>query len=84
VDIATLVVLLIEIVATLPWSAIAAFIFFLASDLSRQGNNLYFANFLIPAILIPGAYFNGFQFGRYVSGLLKPKVETQSRGSKSQ
>ena len=84
VDIATLVVLMIEVVATLPWSAIAAFIFFLASDLSRQGNNLNFVNFLIPAILIPGAYFNGLQFGRYVSGLMAPKVETQSEGSASQ
>jgi len=82
----SVLVLFLEVIATLPWSAFAVFSYFLVTDPLNRDSFLWFhqvAKFLIPAILIFGAYFNGFQFGRYVSGLLKPKVEAQSKGSKS-
>jgi hypothetical protein len=74
-----LAVLLVSVVLTLPWSAFALVLYFLAIDghlYEPMGQAL---PYIIAAIMVPGAYFNGYQFGGFVVGVTKRYSHNRDR-----
>lgn len=70
-----LAVLLVGAILTLPWSAVALVLYFLAIDGRLHEPLARALPYLMAAIMVPGAYFNGFKLGE----LVEDKLKTQSR-----
>jgi hypothetical protein len=76
-DIWPIAVLLIGVILTLPWSAFALVLYFLAIDGHLYEPLDQALPYLMAAIMVPGAYFNGYQFGGFLEGAWKRHFRTR-------
>ena len=70
-------VLLIGVIMTLPWSAFALVLYFLGIDGHLYEPLELALPYMTAAIMVPGAYFNGYQFGGFLKGVWKRHSRTR-------
>jgi hypothetical protein len=76
-DILPVAILLFGVVLTLPWSPFALVLYFLGIDGHLYEPLERALPYLMAAIMVPGAYFNGYQFGGFLEGVLKRRFRTR-------